>query len=93
VGLGRRNNALKIYYTFVHYGVLKIRNAVEKLEDQAKYLIQKIKEQKDLFEIYTIQYTVVTFRIKDRNGNISDALTRRVAAKVKNSEEGFSSPS
>jgi glutamate/tyrosine decarboxylase-like PLP-dependent enzyme len=28
VGLGRRNNALKIYYTFVHYGAEKIRSSV-----------------------------------------------------------------
>jgi len=28
VGLARRNNALKIYYTFVHYGLKKLRTAV-----------------------------------------------------------------
>ena len=25
VGLGRRNNAMKLYYTFTHYGLNKIR--------------------------------------------------------------------
>ncbi len=29
VGLARRNNALKIYYTFVHYGLKKLRDTIE----------------------------------------------------------------
>lgn len=28
VGLARRNNALKLYYTFIHYGMKKIRESV-----------------------------------------------------------------
>jgi hypothetical protein len=28
VGLGRRNNALKLYYTFSHFGLKRLRSAV-----------------------------------------------------------------
>ena len=30
VGLGRRNNSLKLYYTFKHYGIKFIKENVEK---------------------------------------------------------------
>jgi hypothetical protein len=55
-------------------------------------MIERIREQKDLFSIYTIQYSVVTFHMKDKHGTISDALTRKVGANTKNTVEGFSSP-
>lgn len=28
IGLSRRNNALKLYYTFVHYGLKSLREAI-----------------------------------------------------------------
>lgn len=93
VGLGRRNNALKIYYTFVHYGVDRIRKSVEQLDDKAKLLIGQIRERKDLFELFSLQYTVIAFQVKDSEGKVSDKLTREVANLIKNSNEGFSSPS
>lgn len=53
VGLARRNNSLKLYYTFTHYGFKAIRAAVESQEEKCQYLLSLIKERLDLFKLHT----------------------------------------
>lgn len=92
VGLARRNNSIKMYYTFLHYGLNRIRQSVIDQEGKAVRLIEKIRAHPHLFSLHTIQYTVVLFQVKDKQGNVSTELTKSVAAKVKNSREGYCSP-
>lgn len=92
VGLGRRNNSLKLYYTFTHYGLKQIREAVESLDRKALILIEQIKSLSQLFEIHAIQYGLVLFKVKGKDGKTSDKLTKSVAARIKNISEGFCTP-
>lgn len=84
VGLARRNNAIKLYYTFLHYGLKRIRESVLSNEEKALRLVEKIRAQADLFNIHTIQYSVVLFQVKDKHGQASNHLTKSVALKIKN---------
>jgi len=68
VGLARRNNSLKIYYTFVHYGLRKLRNSVEDQEEKVQYLIDLVKEQSGLFKLFSVQYALVTFQVLAKDG-------------------------
>jgi aromatic-L-amino-acid decarboxylase len=92
VGLGRRNNAIKLYYTFLHYGLKRIRQSVLSQEEKAFRLADKIKAHPELFKIHTFQYSVVLFQVKDKQGDVSNQLTKAVAAKTKNIREGFCTP-
>ena len=92
VGLGRRNNALKIYYTFVHYGLKKLRAAVLSQEEKVNYLIQLVDSQQGLLKIFTVQYGLVTFQVLGKDGVPSNELTKKVTGRVNNIKEGFSSP-
>jgi len=56
------------------------------LERKAQYLFKLIKEHPNLFEIFAIQYTLVCFQVKDKEGKVSIELTKRIAEKIKNTK-------
>jgi aromatic-L-amino-acid/L-tryptophan decarboxylase len=92
VGLARRNNSIKLYYTFLHYGLHRIRQSVLSQEEKAVKLVEKIRGHPELFKIHTIQYSVVLFQVKDKHGEVSNDLTKSVAVNIKNIREGFCTP-
>lgn len=61
-------------------------------EEKALRLVEKIRAHPQLFKIHSIQYSVVLFQVKDKQGAVSNELTKSVAAKIKNIKEGFCSP-
>lgn len=91
VGLGRRNNSLKLYYTFTHYGFKTLRAAVESQDEKCQYLLSLIKGRSDLFKVHTFQYAVVTFHVLAKDGTASNKISSLVAAKTQNIKEGFAS--
>lgn len=93
VGLGRRNNSLKLYYTFKHYGIKFIREEVEKQDEKLDFLHKLVEQHSDLFDIHAIQYSLILFEAKLKNGKTSQRLTRQIGQKTKNIGEGFSTPS
>lgn len=92
VGLARRNNALKIYYTFVHYGLKKLRSTVQAQQQKVQYLIDLVKSHPQLFKLYTVQYALVSFQVLGKDGAPSNEITKKVTLKVNNIKEGFSNP-
>jgi glutamate/tyrosine decarboxylase-like PLP-dependent enzyme len=92
VGLARRNNSLKVYYTFLHYGLKALRESVLSQEVKARHLVEVIRSRPDLFKLHTFQYAVVLFQVRGKDGSVSLDLTKSVAAKIKNIKEGFCSP-
>jgi glutamate/tyrosine decarboxylase-like PLP-dependent enzyme len=71
VGLARRNNAIKMYFTFLHYGMKKIRESVLSQDEKAKNLIKTIKAHPDLFHLHAVQYSMVLFQVKEKSGKVS----------------------
>lgn len=71
VGLARRNNSIKLYYTFVHYGMKKIRESVQSNEDKALKLVATIETHPALFSMHAFRYSIVLFQVKDKNGEVS----------------------
>ena len=71
VGLARRNNGLKIFYFFQHYGVEKIKLAVEGQEPKFEYFLELLKSRPDLFQLHTRQFGVFTFFVLDKKGEAS----------------------
>ena len=65
-GLARRNNSIKIYYTIAHYGLKLIRETVEKHSKKGVHLLKVIESHPTLFHVFTVQYNLVTFKVKDR---------------------------
>lgn len=92
VGLGRRNNALKLYYFYTHYGLKSLRNALKELEEKNEYFVDLVKEYPDIFKIHTIQYGVCSFHVLKKDGSPSNEISKQVTGKISNIKEGFSSP-
>lgn len=55
-------------------------------------MIATIESHPDLFSIHATIYSIVLFQVKDKNGEVSLDLTKKVAERVKNIKEGFCSP-
>lgn len=72
VGLARRNNALKLYYFFTHYGLKMLRSAIEDQEEKFTYFRSLVDEHSELFKMHTVEYGVFTFYALNKNGEISD---------------------
>lgn len=92
VGNTRRNNSIKLYYTFVHYGMKKIRQSVLSNEEKASKLVATVEAHPELFSIHAFRYSIVLFQVKDKDGQVSSSLTKKVAERIKNIKEGFCSP-
>lgn len=43
VGLGRRNNALKLYYGLSHYGIKRLVASIEDLQQKNDYFIDLVR--------------------------------------------------
>lgn len=92
IGLGRRNNSIKFYFLFEHYGLENLRKLIYQTQHKADNLQSEILKDKDLFEVFCKQFGIVCFRVKCKNGRVNDQLTKRVTDRVKNVDEGFMSP-
>lgn len=92
VGLNRRNNSLKFYYVFQHYGLEKLRTALREAHKGAKHLAELVISNEDIFQIFAQEYGIVCFQVKNKDGVKDNQLTKKVADKVKNIREGFCTP-
>ena len=92
VGNTRRNNAIKLYYMYDHFGLKKIREAVEGMQEKYEYLISLIEGETLFFQMHTRQYGLVNFRALGKDGEPCNELTKAISAKVANIVEGFSTP-
>ena len=86
----RRNNAIKLYYMYDHFGLKKIRDAVEANQEKFDYLVSLIEAETLSFQVLTKQYGLVNFMALGKDEEPSNELTRAVSAGVANIDEGFS---
>jgi glutamate/tyrosine decarboxylase-like PLP-dependent enzyme len=93
IGLVRRNYAMHFYYLYSHYGIDKLKDAIESLQLKTEYLEELVASRSDLFEVRFKGYSLLSFRLVGNSDKSSNSLTKLLGLAIKNTEDGFSTPS
>lgn len=92
IGLNRRNNSIKFYFLFEHYGMENLRRVIMETEYKTDELEKMVRGDEEIFEVFSRRFGILCFRVKGKDGRLNDGLTKKVIDQVKNSDEGFMSP-
>lgn len=79
IGLSRRNNSIKFYFLFEHYGLENLRKMIYETQTKADVLEKEVMKDSELFEVFCRKYGVLCFRVKCKYGRANDELTKRVS--------------
>ena len=93
IGLGRRNNAIRLFFTYKYYGLKQLQEHIRGKIQYSTMIEKWVKKHHDLYEVFAGPYFgYISFQVKNKEGKVCNQTTKRIADLVRNIPEGFITP-